>query len=35
VESYIFKNSQYKHKLESLKIGLIQKLLTGKIRVKV
>ena len=33
VDAYIQKNQQYKEKLEKLKKGLMQKLLTGKIRV--
>ena len=33
VDAYIQKNQQYKEKLERLKKGLMQKLLTGKIRV--
>ena len=35
VDAYIQKNQEYKKKLETLKKGLMQKLLTGKIRVKV
>ena len=35
VDSYIQKNQQYKEKLEILKKGLMQKLLTGQIRVNV
>ena len=35
VDAYIQKNQQYKEKLEILKKGLMQKLLTGKIRVKI
>ncbi len=35
VDAYIQKNQEYKKKLELLKKGLMQKLLTGKIRVKV
>ncbi len=35
VDAYIQKNQEYKKKLEILKKGLMQKLLTGKIRVKV
>ena len=35
VDAYIQKNQQYKERLEKLKKGLMQKLLTGQIRVKV
>ena len=35
VDAYIQKNQEYKKKMELLKKGLIQKLLTGQIRVKV
>ena len=35
VDAYIQKNQQYKEKLEKLKKGLMQKLLTGQIQVKV
>ncbi len=35
VDAYIQKNQEYKKKLERLKKGLMQKLLTGKIRVKI
>ena len=35
VDAYIQKNQEYKTKLERLKKGLMQKLLTGKIRVNV
>ena len=35
VDAYIQKNQQYKKRLEKLKKGLMQKLLTGQIRVKV
>ena len=35
VDAYIQKNQQYKEKLKKLKKGLMQKLLTGQIRVKV
>ena len=35
VDAYIQKNQEYKKKLERLKKGLMQKLLTGKIRVSV
>ena len=35
VDAYIQKNQEYKKKLERLKKGLMQKLLTGQIRVKV
>ena len=35
VDAYIQKNQQYKEKLEKLKKGLMQKLLTGQVRVKV
>ncbi len=35
VDAYIQKNQEYKKKLEELKKGLMQKLLTGQIRVKV
>ena len=34
VDAYIQKNQQYKEKLEKLKKGLMQKLLTGQIRIK-
>ncbi len=34
VDAYIQKNQEYKEKLERLKKGLMQKLLTGQIRVK-
>ena len=34
VDAYIQKNQQYKEKLEKLKKGLMQKLLTGQIRVR-
>ena len=35
VDAYIQKNQEYKKKMELLKKGLMQKLLTGQIRVKV
>ena len=35
VDAYIQKNQEYKEKLEELKKGLMQNLLTGKIRVKI
>ena len=35
VDAYIQKNQQYKEKLKKLKKGLMQKLLTGQIRIKV
>ena len=35
VDSQIYKQQEYKSKLKSLKKGLMQKLLTGQIRVKV
>ena len=35
IDAYIQKNQQYKERLEKLKKGLMQKLLTGQIRVKV
>jgi len=34
VDAYIQKNQKYEQKLEHLKKGLMQKLLTGQIRVK-
>ena len=35
IDIYIQKNQEYKKKMELLKKGLMQKLLTGRIRVKV
>jgi type I restriction enzyme S subunit len=35
IDSEIQKQQEYKSKLESLKKGLMQKLLTGQIRVKI